>query len=252
MMQDYLAPLAESMPKWLAQYEAGSKAPSWGFSDSRVVYYPGGEFDDQPIQTFGLTRYAHVFIYADYGVNEDDLISKLQEGIFRGYHVFDICPITGNDLIPVDWYQHIDINPEKIRDNPIVQREARYTLVILDPDPQMVILGAERIALIYLYADGITAYDALFGNYNCRLDLLVLQDHGFGGNYDRFGRGGYMQRIAMRSRLFPALILCDKDNNVWPGYEKIDSVDPVIGGMHRNTRWLWRKKSWTTLPARNC
>ena len=50
-----------------------------------------------------------------------------------------------------------------------------------------------------LFADGIHAYEQLFVNqYKKAPWLFLLQDHGFGGNYDKFGRGGSLDRIIQK------------------------------------------------------
>ena len=52
--------------------------------------------------------------------------------------------------------------------------------------------GPKRLAIIFLFADGIASYDALFcqSRNKCEPFGVLLQDHGFGGNYDKFGMGG--------------------------------------------------------------
>ena len=53
--------------------------------------------------------------------------------------------------------------------------------------------GALRLAILFIGVDGIAAFDALFCQGNFRKDqFVVLQDHGFGGNYDHFGTSGLM------------------------------------------------------------
>lgn len=108
--------------------------------------------------------------------------------------------------------------------------------------------GAERLAVIFLGADGVATYDALF----CQRDsgpplfILVLQDHGFGGNYTRFGKGGLLHQIATRTSTFPDHIMVAKDTEVWDGHEPLPMAASV-GGMHRIPRTLWKRKAGTLI-----
>ena len=111
----------------------------------------------------------------------------------------------------------------------------------LDPKPpfgKLYILerieNGERFALLYLCADGIATYDALFGNKNMKLDFLVLQDHGFGCNYDKFGEGGLMDLIAKKTKVKPERILCAENTKLWDGYAEIQGVAFVSASHERS------------------
>ena len=56
--------------------------------------------------------------------------------------------------------------------------------------------GPSRLAILFLGADAIATYDALFcqGDGTRSPYVVVLQDHGFGGNYDSFGEGGTLEQ----------------------------------------------------------
>ena len=57
--------------------------------------------------------------------------------------------------------------------------------------------GPQRLAILFIGGDGIASYDALY----CQRDgtppafLAVIQDHGFGGNYNRFGQDGLLETV---------------------------------------------------------
>ena len=104
--------------------------------------------------------------------------------------------------------------------------------------------GAKRIALTSLCADGIDFYFQLFvKEYKKTPWLFLLQDHGFGCNYDRFGKDGLLDRIMTDHNSWPEFVICDNKNGttIWDGYAKIENITPVIGGMHHNVRSLFRK-----------
>jgi hypothetical protein len=71
----------------------------------------------------------------------------------------------------------------------------------------------------------------------------VLQDHGFGGNYNRFGGGGILERIASRTNCFPPFLLIAEDTIPWTGYVRVPDVEGSVGGMHRTIRFLYQRKT---------
>ena len=102
--------------------------------------------------------------------------------------------------------------------------------------------GAERFAVTFLFADGIATYYQLFCRVFCKAPwIFLLQDHGFGGNYAGFGRGQLMDRVMKANDCWPENVLCADNTEIWDGYENVDA-DPVIGGMHRNRRFLYKRK----------
>lgn len=99
--------------------------------------------------------------------------------------------------------------------------------------------GAARLAILFLGADGIATYDALFcQEHSPPLYAALLEDYGFGGQYDKFGVGGLMEAIAQRTSHFPQLLVC-KSGTEWAGYEQIPGLSADTGGMHRNPRCLY-------------
>ena len=55
---------------------------------------------------------------------------------------------------------------------------------------------------------------------------FLLQDHGWGGNYDRFGRGGLLEKIMTRSKVCPHFVLTAHDSP-YDGYAKVEWAEPA-------------------------
>ena len=70
--------------------------------------------------------------------------------------------------------------------------------------------------------------------------IFLLQDHGFGGNYAGFGHGTLMEKVMEANDCWPKNVICSEDTRIWNHYEKVDA-DPVIGGLHRNLRFLYKR-----------
>lgn len=106
--------------------------------------------------------------------------------------------------------------------------------------------GAERLAVTYLFADGIATYFQLFVmQYKKAPWLFLLQDNGWGINYDAFGKGGLLHRIIRHYEMYPKFVIVDQHpSNIWDGYHQIDTVEPDIRdirGIHQRIRTLYQK-----------
>lgn len=103
--------------------------------------------------------------------------------------------------------------------------------------------GAKRLALTYLFADGISTYYQLFVlQYKKAPWLFLLQDHCLGGNYDKFGKGGILDNIIQRYDVLPHFVITNVgSNSMWDGFHLIEDVKAVIGGMHNNSRVLFQR-----------
>jgi hypothetical protein len=180
----------------------------------------------------------------DYLVKQSEVIAQLRgddqhyESAFRGYHKLARLRLSESDLSPDGWVQHVhNLRRTRFSDD----FEPYAFLEILERDVDFGDdHGAHRLAILFLGADGIASYDALFCQRNgTRPPFAVLiQEHGFGGNYDRFGKDGLLERIALECQVFPRFLLVAKGSDPWRGYEKMDDIRGSVGGMHGNTRFL--------------
>jgi len=224
---------AEATPAWLKSYSKGQAAPLAEFLHSRIVYYPGSAWDWHPIEVFGGSCSAHCFIYVDYLQPEDEVLVHLQgqDGL-EGYHVLDSVRISEAELRRVTpWRRHF-LTPEEQRRAAEGTRDFRRDdapapyarLVVLERDSDRTD-GAERLAVLFLGADGHATFEAVFANGNAP-DLFgfLLQEHGWGGNYDRWGRGGLCEKIMQRSNVFPRVILSGAEDWIYDGYEEVDDL----------------------------
>jgi hypothetical protein len=91
--------------------------------------------------------------------------------------------------------------------------------------------GAHRLAILFLGVNGIAAYKALFCQENGTPPFaIVLQDHGTGGNYDRFGHGGSLERIAKTYDVIPyngLLMMIGADGLYQYDYSNLQSIEQV-------------------------
>lgn len=211
---------------------------------SRIVFYPGFGNDGHPVKFFNSRQLANCFVYADYWMTEQqvkaDLDNREYMEHFRGYHSVKRIQLMPTDLTPDGWKPHVP-PPDHKWAKPRIQPYG--FLEILERDTNFDDAhGAQRLSILFLGADGHATYDALFCQTPQRPPYaVVLQDHGFGGNYDQFGRGGLMEKIATTAQVFPELLLVGSNTQPWDGYARVPAVEGSLGGMHNQLRHLYQR-----------
>lgn len=244
---EYLRGNREPVPDWLEQFQPGESFSRQHFFSSRIVYYPGSGTDGHPVKVFGSTHSAHCFVYTDYGLTSATVETQLEHPTnrFRGYHTLYRLALNQRDLSPSGWVPHIDGEEERQDQYRFAKAPPFAFLEVLERDPELNDdHGAHRLAILLLGADAIATYDALF----CQEDSLlppfavVLQDHGFGGNYDRFGRGGLLDQVATSCNVFPDWLLVAKNTEPWHGFFRVPNVEGECGGSHATLRLLYERK----------
>lgn len=235
---------SEPMPRWLEEWTPKAGLVLKQFLASRVVFYPGSGTDGQPVEFFGSRHLAHCFVYVDYGISRGHVAQELGEGghPFLGYHSVQRLEVNENALTPHGWTRHL-----RTRDAPMgaMGVETPYAFMeILEREPAISDNhGPQRLALLILCADGVAAYDALFWQERAGVGApyaIVLQDHGFGGNWTRFGRGGHLEQLAIDTGRFPDVLLVAENTDAWDQYSKVAGQVAGGGGMHHFRRQLWR------------
>lgn len=243
----YLRLHREPCPTWLAGFQPGNTLNPHHFFKSRVVYYPGSGSDGHAVKLFGSTHSAHCFVYVDYQTTECQIKEQLDghsdgyHGPFKGYHCLERLSLTEADWFPMGWARHAqglnsvgysaDFKPFAFLE--VLERDDNYG------DDH----GATRLAILFIGADGITTFDTLFCQGKDVLPpyAMLIQDHGFGGNYDRFGQGGLLEGIADQCKVHPDFLLMAENAAAWTTYSKISDVEGSVGGMHGTVRHLYKR-----------
>ena len=244
-MISYLKGFREEVPTWLNEYLQGKQLTFKDIMSSRVAYYPGSGYDGTLIKVGNKSHSVHSFLYVDYGVKRTVLENHLaQRDSLLGYHSIGKLEWNESDIMPNGQY------PLMVRRKPLYgdpntfvdHDETPYCLSLImerdeDRDDSW---GAEHFVVTFLFADGIATYYQLFvREYSKAPWLFLLQDHGFGGNYDRFGRGGILDEIIMVNHCYPRFVICATNTRIWRRYEQVMDVSPVFGGMHNHRRHIF-------------
>jgi hypothetical protein len=235
----------EPLPEWLDGYARGDRFSRRTFFSSRVVYYPGAGDDGHAVKLFGLAHTAHVFVYADFGYARRKILQRLDPacpGHLPGYHPIGTIDVTQVSLGAQGWFAH-DRREAHLRNQyPLASLSFGMVAIIERDSERNDDHGPSRLAIMFLKWDGFAAYDALFcrGNGTAGPYGLLLQDHGFGGNYDRFGAGGLLEGVARKAEAFPTWLVAGENTEPWEGYQRLPGVLGEPGGTHGTTRLLYR------------
>ncbi len=261
----------EGQPGWLdlARPDADAAARRAlldGFLQSRIVYYPGSAWDGQPVRLFNRSHAAHAYVYVDYGLPREEMYrSFTPDGVhpwngFRGYRLVCALEYKRQELAPAGYCSRYGLRGwHSVSDVGFSIQEPPYSVLFVYEREEQYgdEHGAMRFGVLTLLADGFAAYEALFCQPGsvARPFCVVVQDHGFGGNWDEFGAGGMLERLAVEAHVAPELLLVADNSRPWQGYSlpKDVQLHPDIGGEysargHERTLYLrnpdWPGSAW--------
>jgi len=246
-MTEYLSNFQEEEPAWIGRFLRGEQITFKDIMSSRVAYYPGSGYDGTLLKVGNMSHSVHSFLYVDYGISRKELEKHLaQKNSIRGYHPIGRIEWEESDLLPNGQYP-MNINKKPLFFEPTAfvdpnEKPYCFSLIMERDEDQDDSRGAEHFVITFLFADGIATYYQLFCmEYKKAPWLVLLQDHGFGGNYDMFGNGGLLDAIINRNEIRPSYVLCADNTRIWNGYTPIADLPPVCE-KYDCLRRLYRNK----------
>ena len=195
-----------------------------------VLYYPGAGTDYGPMQYFARHLDLAAVVYVDYLARPDWIVSML-------------CSVTGTmpelqRVKPRDLGRRVwaDFWPADPASRMFAKPTRAFGFTC-----ELQLQPHRSTRLIYLAAEGHQTFGNLLGT-RLQPDLVVLQDHGFGGNWRDFGGDSPMYRMAQAAGALPPLLFSATGNTQpWPGYEAIGHPVLLAGQMHHHRRCLYRR-----------
>lgn len=246
-MHEYLSRFREDIPMWLANYNPGDMISFMDVMSGRQSYYPGFGHDGMMLKVGNMSHAVHSHLHLDYLNGYDEDIAQVNSII--GYTSIGHIEWDIEDILPDGLYCHNMKRqprfapPQTFRDNV----KPHYFTEILERKKWLDDThGAARMALTIMRADGIDFYYQLFvREYHKSPWLFLLQDHGLGCNYDAFGKGSLLDAIMQKNDSHPQFVITENryGTRIWEGYEQIEEVERISGGMHRNPRGLWIRRN---------
>ena len=157
------------------------------------VYYPASAFDGGVIRDCNVNRKdweVLSFVYVDYMATERDLS---ETDMPRGYRVLGKRRLTETELIPNGWTPKLPPNLDMQRYQHTVShfanRQPFATWMVFERLPEFgEDHGPKRFSLLYLCADGVATYQALYWTHGVHPHAIAIiqPGTGFGGNWTDF------------------------------------------------------------------
>lgn len=200
-----------------------------------------------------MAGFIHSFIYVDYGVAPSTLEEEIRRG-FSGYHLAGFKRLSEFDLAPKGWHPYVP--PQFTSEVKRVRTQNSYSLptssfanwyIFAKNTQRLGDHGPERFSLIYLCADGIAAYQALYWpNFLAPEVLAIIQPGtGFGSNYTDFrDPHGFLAWTVLRqqNQTVPRYMVCgglglNYSEAFWP----IDYPHHIEWCLHENGNGVWSR-----------
>jgi hypothetical protein len=194
------------------------------------LYYPGSGCDFGPFYLFVEKYNVRKVIYSDYMISKQTIIDSIKEHLPR-YRL----------------REEIEINPEFYNKKSWEEFWPNNKYCRQDGKPEdafgfKVILKNQKIEVdfTFLRTEAIRTYEIL-SELGIYFDIVVLQDHGFGGNWTRFGGENEILTIA-RNYKVPELLYIADNTDPWPGYTLKTDFELILKGqMHKHERAILQK-----------
>ena len=192
------------------------------------VFYPACGDDGLPVKYFNehFAEYGvNSYVYVDYAMNADRL-RDIQNG-FRYYHIVEQTDLAEGDLVApgTDYRKYASV----LTDEEIVrQKEVVYGMYrsSIRPFARLIkyernddadkVRGPERFTMLYIGAEGVAAYAALYSTRGIapKAIAIIAPGTGFGGNYtDFYDPDSALLKLVRQGELQPEYIMF--------GYDKV-------------------------------
>jgi hypothetical protein len=245
------------VPEWLErQNPAELSAHDFPLHEAlqHSLYYPAAGVDGRPVQFLG--GFIHSFIYVDYGMDEQAVGAEAQASGFCGYHLAGSTSLSQRDLAPNGWRPQV---PAQFQNQIQAFSERRARGSVRSPFATWYIFdrdecrderhGPLRFSLVYLCADGVAAYQALYWQNHTAPEVLAIIQPGndCSVNYTNFkGPDGFLAWTVLHGNngsSIPEYLVCgglllDYTQAFWP-----DAYPEHIEWFqHVNGNGVWRRK----------
>ncbi len=194
-------------------------------------YYPAAAFDGRVVKCCN-TLYAEwdirSFIYCDYGVRENEIFQHQNE--FLRYSVLASRKLRPEELIPNGWNPQLPPNfnletANRFR-NANVQPFATW-IVYEKKENFNVEHGPQRFSLLYIGGEGVATYQAIYWTNFQSAKVIIITDHGFGGNYTEFRdvQGPFHWVVSHNVHDIPKYMFYNGQDLEWLNYRHISECN---------------------------
>ncbi len=180
-------------PNWLAELNPSTIANE-PFSVRKVLtdslYYPSSGLDGDPIKYLAGNIFS--FVYVDQGRSHRDFSNSLNAPGLRGYDLLASRAVAENELTPNGWRPDfsVDLDGDPWQYLDWIGQPFCTWSIFRRQDHVPANHGPSRFSLLYLCADGVAAFQAMYlANAMAPKAIAVIQPgHAFGGNWTDYTR----------------------------------------------------------------
>lgn len=208
----------------------------------KTIYYPGAGLDFSSFYVFSHYSNIQSVYFVDYlNVEEYLPIRSMMDN--RAYQLAVLSPqdfnktmwseFWANELEHMEWVFGADNNSENAWGRKVAFKHPKKT--------------EQNFDFYYLGTEGVKTAEILLEN-KIYPNLVVLQDHGYGGNWTSFGGADSPLYKVMSNHLPEYLLAATPDTggntHIWPGYEKVAQPNPPSANPQVfNERTLFKRVS---------
>jgi hypothetical protein len=200
--------------------------------NGEVLYYPGAGMDYGPFIRFSEQIDVKTVIYTDYGMKKGKATEFLSA--IPGWSTEQVSNLQPQDLgLVASWEQFWPVDPESRK---FAKPDSAFGLrarLVRQHD-------GVSVDFIYLATEAVQTYANLLLAGLCPT-IVVLQDHGFGANWTKFG--GPAELFGQAQVALPRYLLVAKGTDVWPGYARVSNGRVDAGQMHSFERAIFERMS---------
>ena len=187
-----------------------------------TLYYPGALTDVDPFAVFGFFGLDR-FIYTDFAIAPEEM-----NELFRTLGSTTPEPLQPRDFQAQDWEAFMHPSCPRNPDGATMGMKTSFSR-----------RGRSGASFEYLKTEGVGTYSVLVRDPIRRPTVVVLQDHGMGGNWTTFGGDRELFQIAQQNDALPLFLYVAQNTQAWPGYQQITNYADAAGAMHAHPRALF-------------
>jgi len=198
----------------------------------KTLYYPGAGFDFETLKYFIENSTVKKFYYCDY-MNFEITPDRISEEMRIYFELSDYDTSLIADLRPKYFGKNEWIG-FWYKDTPMFGGSIANSFALLFKIKK----GKKSWDFIYLGTEAIQTYEVLVQN-NIKLDVVVTQDHGFGGLWTTFCKGSKLEEISHNYNKMPMILHVGENHEAWNSYSQISDRFGYFG-IHQNERIFYK------------
>jgi len=196
--------------------------------ESATIFYPGAGSDSDPLMLFASQCHIKTIIHVDYSFDRN---SAIKTSSILG-NMLSIHELDPHNFGKSTWLDFWHSNPAS---KAYGKTDRAYaTKVKISHD-------GHTFDFQFFGTEALQTFEVLFLSDDAPT-VIVLQDHGLGGLWTRFGEDGklFYELVSRMSKL-PKYLYVAENTDAWEGYIRVTSYVAYPGQMHSHRRAIFKR-----------